>query len=281
MVLAAARSELAICVILLFAIARAAQQTLIGATSTLAAVGRTFSESLQKALRSMETGLSGLDDRLISGVNEDKGDALRKALGQPAPDRLLIVAQALRHGLDQEEIVRITHIDNWFVEQIAELIDTENDLLIKGLPQEKRILHGLKAQGFSDHRLAKLTNKRKAEVTAARLALDVRPVFKRIDTCAAEFESHTPYMYSTYEGINGTSECESKPTDRKKIIILGGGPNRIGQGIEFDYCCVHAVIALREAGFEAIRLIVTRKRYPRTMIFPIGCISSPLPRKMS
>ena len=215
-------------------------------------VGRTFAESLQKALRSMETGLSGLDEILISGIDEDKVDTLRKALGQPAPDRLLIAAQALRHGLSQAEIARITRIDPWFVAQIADLIETEQDLSVYGLPQQAQKLRVLKAQGFSDQRLAELTGQTPAEVTAARHALDVHPVYKRIDTCAAEFESHTPYMYSTYEGLNELSECEAQPTEREKVIILGGGPNRIGQGIEFDYCCVHAVIAMREAGFEAI-----------------------------
>jgi len=217
-------------------------------------VGRTFAESLQKALRSMETGLSGLDEILISGIEEDKFDALRKALGQPAPDRLLIAAQALRHGLSQAEIARITGIDPWFVAQIADLIAAEQGLSVHGLPRQAQKLRLLKAQGFSDRRLAELTGLRPAEVTAARLAHDVHPVYKCIDTCAAEFESHTPYLYSTYEGLDETSECEAQPTEREKVIILGGGPNRIGQGIEFDYCCVHAVIAMREAGFEAIMI---------------------------
>ncbi|MDE0728056.1 MAG: carbamoyl-phosphate synthase large subunit, partial [Alphaproteobacteria bacterium] len=215
-------------------------------------VGRTFAESLQKALRSMETGLSGLDDIVIPGVDEDKADALRKALGQPAPDRLLVVAQALRHGLERGEIERITSIDPWFVDQIAELIAVESEIIANGLPDDARLMRGLKAQGFSDQRLATLGGQNEAAVTAHRRALDVRPVYKRIDTCAAEFESHTPYMYSTYEGLNQPVECEARPSDREKIIILGGGPNRIGQGIEFDYCCVHAVFALREVGYEAI-----------------------------
>ena len=215
-------------------------------------VGRTFAESLQKALRSMETGLSGLDDIVIPGVDEDEADALRKALGQPAPDRLLVVAQAFRHGLERGEIERITSIDPWFVDQIAELIAVESEIIANGLPDDARLMRGLKAQGFSDQRLATLGGQNEAAVTAHRRALDVRPVYKRIDTCAAEFESHTPYMYSTYEGLNQPVECEARPSDREKIIILGGGPNRIGQGIEFDYCCVHAVFALREVGYEAI-----------------------------
>jgi len=217
-------------------------------------VGRTFAESLQKALRSMETGLSGLDEITIPGVTEDPEDALRKALARPAPDRLLIVAQALRHGMSAEEIERITWIDPWFVAQVGDLIAAEADVAANGLPDGPRRMRALKAQGFSDQRLAHLTGQSAAEVVAHRQALDVHPVYKRIDTCAAEFESHTPYMYSTYEGVNLPVECEARPTEREKIIILGGGPNRIGQGIEFDYCCVHAVFALREAGYEAIMI---------------------------
>ncbi|MDA1099902.1 MAG: carbamoyl-phosphate synthase large subunit [Proteobacteria bacterium] len=223
-------------------------------------VGRTFGESLQKALRSMETGLSGLDEIDIPGVEEEPMDALRAALARPAPDRLLVVAQALRQGMAREEIGRITRIDPWFVAQIADLVSTEAGVRANGLPggtprsqaNSARQMRALKAQGFSDQRLAQLTGQSVAAVTAHRQALGVRPVYKRIDTCAAEFESHTPYMYSTYEGLNEPGECEAWPSDREKIIILGGGPNRIGQGIEFDYCCVHAVFALREAGYEAI-----------------------------
>ncbi|MDP6833146.1 MAG: carbamoyl-phosphate synthase large subunit [Alphaproteobacteria bacterium] len=217
-------------------------------------VGRTFAESLQKALRSMETGLSGLDEITIPGVAEDPEDALRKALARPAPDRLLVVAQALRHGMAPEEIERITWIDPWFVAQVGDLIAAEADVAANGLPDGPRRMRALKAQGFSDQRLAHLTGQSMAEVVAHRQAMDVHPVYKRIDTCAAEFESHTPYMYSTYEGLNLPVECEARPTEREKIIILGGGPNRIGQGIEFDYCCVHAVFALREAGYEAIMI---------------------------
>ncbi len=215
-------------------------------------VGRTFTESLQKALRSMETGLSGLDEITIPGVEEDRSDALRKALGQPAPDRLLVVAQALRLGMERAEIERITRIDPWFVGQIADLIEAEQSVAANGLPDSAREIRSLKAMGFSDQRLAALTGLDRVAVTEHRHGLDVRPVYKRIDTCAAEFESHTPYMYSAYEGLNEPAECEARPTEREKVIILGGGPNRIGQGIEFDYCCVHAVFALREAGYEAI-----------------------------
>jgi len=215
-------------------------------------VGRTFAESLQKALRSTETGLSGLDEIIIPGIEADPVDALRAALARPAPDRLLVVAQALRHGMARQEIARITRIDPWFVDQVAELVLTEADVRANGLPGGARKLRALKAQGFSDQRLGQLTGQSTAAVTAHRQSLDVHPVYKRIDTCAAEFESHTPYMYSTYEGLDEPGECEARPSDREKIIILGGGPNRIGQGIEFDYCCVHAVFALREAGYEAI-----------------------------
>jgi carbamoyl-phosphate synthase large subunit len=164
----------------------------------------------------------------------------------------LVVAQALRHGMEREEIERITRIDPWFVAQIADLVGVEKSVAGQGLPDRAREMRALKAQGFSDRRLAQLTGRSEAEVTAHRQALGVRPVYKRIDSCAAEFESHTPYMYSTYEGQDEPAECEARPSAREKIIILGGGPNRIGQGIEFDYCCVHAVFALREAGYEAI-----------------------------
>ncbi|MDP6872981.1 MAG: carbamoyl-phosphate synthase large subunit [Alphaproteobacteria bacterium] len=215
-------------------------------------VGRTFAESLQKALRSMETGLSGLDEITIPGVAEDPEDALRKALARPAPDRLLVVAQALRHGMAPEEIERITWIDPWFVAQVGDLIAAEADVAANGLPDGPRRMRALKAQGFSDQRLAHLTGQSMAEVVAHRQAMDVHPVYKRIDTCAAEFESETPYLYAAYEGGEAAVECEARPTARDKVIILGGGPNRIGQGIEFDYCCVHAVFALREAGYEAI-----------------------------
>ncbi|MDE0942915.1 MAG: carbamoyl-phosphate synthase large subunit [Alphaproteobacteria bacterium] len=217
-------------------------------------VGRTFAESLQKALRSMETGLSGLDEIIIPGIDEDPDDAVRAALARPAPDRLLVVAQALRHGMARDEIERITRIDPWFVNQVADLVAVEDELKANGLPDDARLVRRIKAQGFSDQRIAQLTGQSAASVMAHRHALDVHPVYKRIDTCAAEFESHTPYMYSTYEGLNGPAECEAQPSDREKIIILGGGPNRIGQGIEFDYCCVHAVFALREVGYEAIMI---------------------------
>ena len=218
-------------------------------------IGRTFQESLQKALRSMETGLTGLNEVDIPGIEGDKVDraTVIAALTKSTPDRLLRTAQAMRLGLSVEEIYDACAIDPWFLRQIEELVTAEAVIRKSGLPEDKQGLHRLKQMGFSDARLAELAGLSEDEVGARRRILDIHPVYKRIDTCAAEFASRTPYMYSTYEG-NGLkpAECESEPTDRKKIIILGGGPNRIGQGIEFDYCCVHAAFALSEAGFETI-----------------------------
>ncbi|SJZ31630.1 carbamoyl-phosphate synthase large subunit [Enhydrobacter aerosaccus] len=214
-------------------------------------VGRTFQESLQKALRSMETGLTGLNEIEIKGA-PDKG-ALIAALSRPTPDRILVIAQAFRHGLTVEEVAQASKYEPWFLRQIAQLVEIEAGLRKSGLPKDAKTLLELKKKGFSDERLGELTRLSAAEVAKRRRALGVRPVFKRIDTCAAEFESRTPYLYSCYEGDGvRPAECEARPTDRRKIIILGGGPNRIGQGIEFDYCCVHAVYALREAGYETI-----------------------------
>ncbi|MDF3072501.1 MAG: carbamoyl phosphate synthase large subunit [Alphaproteobacteria bacterium] len=215
------------------------------------AIGRSFQESLQKALRSMETGLTGLNEVEIKDA-PDK-DALIGALARPTPDRLLVIAQAFRHGLTVEEVQAACRYEPWFLRQIRELVQIEDRLRQSGLPQERLELLNLKKRGFSDARLGELTDKSEADVTATRHRLNVRPVYKRIDTCAAEFASRTPYLYSAYEG-DGVNEpdCEADVSERKKIIILGGGPNRIGQGIEFDYCCVHAVYALREAGFETI-----------------------------
>ncbi len=220
------------------------------------AVGRTFAESLQKALRSLETGLTGLNDVEIAGVTPGEDfdrDAVRAALGQPSPERLLVIAQALRLGMSIEEVQRATAYDPWFLGRISEIIDAEQRVLTAGLPEDFHGLHQLKKMGFSDARLAELCGVDEDSVVARRQALGVAPVFKRIDTCAAEFPSQTPYMYSTYEGDEtAPAECEAAPSGRDKIIILGGGPNRIGQGIEFDYCCCHAVFALRDAGFETI-----------------------------
>ncbi|MHA1571423.1 MAG: carbamoyl-phosphate synthase large subunit, partial [Alphaproteobacteria bacterium] len=220
------------------------------------AVGRTFAESLQKALRSLETGLTGLDDVEIPGVSDAEDfdrDAVRAALGQPSADRLLVIAQALRLGMSIEEVARATAYDPWYLARLSEIIEAESRVRASGLPEDFRGLLQLKKMGFSDARLATLCEIDEAAVTARRQALGVRPVYKRIDTCAAEFPSQTPYMYSTYEGDESApAECEADPSGRDKIIILGGGPNRIGQGIEFDYCCCHAVFALRDAGFETI-----------------------------
>ncbi len=213
------------------------------------AIGRTFAESMQKALRSLETGLTGFDETALS----DDKTAIRAALARPTPDRLLNAAQAMRHGFPLEEIQKITGYDPWFLSEIEVLIATEAEVKKNGLPTDEKSLRRLKTMGFSDARLAKLTGRKEAEVRAARQALNIRPCYKRIDTCAAEFEALTPYMYSTYEmPVNGHTACEANPSDKKKIIILGGGPNRIGQGIEFDYCCCHAAFALSERGYETI-----------------------------
>jgi carbamoyl-phosphate synthase large subunit len=245
------------------------------------AIGRSFHESLQKALRGLETGLIGLD-----GVRELYGasrEAIEAALARPTPDRLLVAAQALREGLSVAEVQAITRYDPWFLDRIAEIVAEEEEICRHGLPGDAAGLRRLKAMGFSDRRLAELNLKSahvagegvktrarssgllhdavkamigattEDEVRALRHRLGVRPVFKRIDTCAAEFEARTPYMYSTYEAPSfGAPEDESQPSSAKKIVILGGGPNRIGQGIEFDYCCVHAAYALKEAGYETI-----------------------------
>ncbi len=218
------------------------------------AIGRTFPESLQKALRSLETGLTGLNEIEIPGVSAaDPKDAIIAALSQPRPDRLLVIAQAFRHGLDVAEIYARCHYDPWFLEQIQGIVVAESWVRANGLPKDATNLRRLKAMGFSDQRLAELSGQTCAEVVFQREALEIHPVYKRVDTCGAEFRSRTPYVYSCYEG-DGVSpvECEADPSDRGKVIILGGGPNRIGQGIEFDYCCCHAAFALREAGWETI-----------------------------
>ncbi|WP_395612000.1 carbamoyl-phosphate synthase large subunit [Allosphingosinicella sp.] len=245
------------------------------------AIGRSFHESLQKALRGLETGLNGLDGvrSLYGAAKED----IEAALAVPSPDRLLVAAQALREGLTVAEIHAITKYDPWFLERIREIVEEEEAICTYGLPGDAAGMRRLKAMGFSDRRLAELNLKSaniagggvktrarshgllhdavkamigattETEVRRLRHKLGVRPVFKRIDTCAAEFEAKTPYMYSTYEAPSfGEPEDESQPSDRKKVVILGGGPNRIGQGIEFDYCCVHAAYALKEAGYETV-----------------------------
>ncbi|MBV2147152.1 carbamoyl-phosphate synthase large subunit [Sphingobium sp. AS12] len=244
------------------------------------AIGRNIHESMQKALRGLETGLCGFNDvdHLVGAPKDD----IIAALSQPTPDRLLVAAQALREGLTVAEIHNIAKFDPWFLERIKEIVEAEGEVIENGLPRDADGMRRLKSMGFSDKRLAYLALKSanlrgmergiargsgliheavkamtggvtEDEVRALRHKLGVRPVFKRIDTCAAEFEAKTPYMYSTYEApIFGQAENESAPTDREKVVILGGGPNRIGQGIEFDYCCVHACFALSDVGYETI-----------------------------
>ena len=224
------------------------------------AIGRTFQESLQKALRSLETGLTGLDEIAIEGFDPAKGvddadnkAAIRAALGTPTPDRLLKVAQAMRLGASDDLIHNACRIDPWFLGEIRGIIDSEAEIAAKGLPTSAAPFRRLKAMGFSDTRLGKLTATPAETVKEKRRKLGVRPVYKRIDTCAAEFASPTAYMYSTYEtSFAGAMADEARPSDRKKVVILGGGPNRIGQGIEFDYCCCHACFALKDAGYETI-----------------------------
>ncbi|MBL26379.1 MAG: carbamoyl phosphate synthase large subunit [Rhodospirillaceae bacterium] len=216
-------------------------------------MGRSFAESLQKAFRSMETGFTGLNEVTIPGYNGDDKDVVRAALARPTPDRLLVIAQAFREGLTLEEIQASCQYDRWFLEQIERIVSVEERIRRQGLPDDSVGMLALKKMGFSDARLAELANTEEMSVAALRHNLGVRPVYKRVDTCAAEFEARTPYMYSCYEGDGSQpADCESQPSDRKKIMILGGGPNRIGQGIEFDYCCVHAAYALRDAGYETI-----------------------------
>ena len=214
-------------------------------------IGRNFAESVQKALRSMETGLTGFNETTSGDVGDPK--SILAALSKPTPDRILVIADAFRAGLTVTEVQRACKYDPWFLDQIKAIVDTEQRLRHDGLPTDAQNWRRLKQMGFSDARLAQLAGTDENSVATARRAEGVTPVYKRIDTCAAEFASRTPYMYSTYDSdLDGTSECEAEPGGRRKVIILGGGPNRIGQGIEFDYCCVHAAYALREAGIETI-----------------------------
>ncbi len=212
------------------------------------AIGRTFQESLQKALRGLETGLDGLNEQLSLPLTDETSEKLAYELRAPGANRLLFVADAFRAGWSLERIAELTHIDPWFLAQIEDLVQEEGRVKDQGFAAlDAERLRALKRKGFSDSRLAKLTGVTEEVVRKRRHELGIRPVYKRVDTCAAEFATSTAYMYSTYE-----EECEANPTDRRKIMILGGGPNRIGQGIEFDYCCVHAALALREDGFETI-----------------------------
>ena len=213
------------------------------------AIGRTIHESLQKALASMETGLTGFDE--VPGLEDEA--ALIRELARATPDRLRVIAQAMRQGLSDAKIQEVTKFDPWFLARIREIVEAEEEIRRDGLPVTEEGLRRLKMLGFTDARLAKLTGRDEGQVRRARLNLGVTAVFKRIDTCAAEFEAQTPYMYSTYEApAMGEAECEARPSDRKKVVILGGGPNRIGQGIEFDYCCCHACFALTDQGYETI-----------------------------
>ncbi len=222
-------------------------------------IGRTIHESMQKALASMESGLTGFDEIEIPGLNvgvwdeaDDKATVI-KAISQQTPDRLRTIAQAMRHGLSNDEIFGVTKFDPWFLARIREIIEAERQVRKDGLPVTEDGIRKLKMLGFTDARLGNLTGRDEDNVRRARRNLGVKAVFKRIDTCAAEFEAQTPYMYSTYEApMMGEVECEARPSDRKKVVILGGGPNRIGQGIEFDYCCCHACFALTDAGYETI-----------------------------
>ncbi len=217
------------------------------------AIGRSWLESVQKALRSMETGLTGFDEIAIDGIESAGKDAVKAALAKPSPDRLLLIAQAYRHGLSTAEIHAACHFEPWFLERVGEIVAAEERVRRAGLPDNRAGFLRLKQMGFSDARLARIAGLDEETVSARRRRLDLRPVYKRIDTCAAEFASLTPYLYSCYEGDGrGEPECEAEPSERRKIMILGGGPNRIGQGIEFDYCCVHAAYSLSEAGIETI-----------------------------
>ncbi|WP_299935813.1 carbamoyl-phosphate synthase large subunit [uncultured Pelagimonas sp.] len=217
------------------------------------AIGRTIHESLQKALASMESGLTGFDEVEIEGA-PDKA-AVVKAISEQTPDRMRTIAQAMRHGLTNDEIHNVTAFDPWFLDRIREIIEAEEQVKADGLPNDEAGLRELKMLGFTDARLAKLTGFSEKDIRDRRIKEGVTAVFKRIDTCAAEFEAQTPYMYSTYEEpMMGEVECEARPSDRKKVVVLGGGPNRIGQGIEFDYCCCHACFALSDAGYETIMI---------------------------
>ncbi len=213
-------------------------------------IGRNFKESLQKALVSLETGFSGLDR--IFDLNKKQ---LEKKLKENIPNKILLVAEAFRKKINIKKIYSLCKIDPWFLEQIKEIVDNENKIKREGLPKDFQEFNRIKSIGFSDKKLSELTKTSEEIVRKKRTALKVLPVYKKVDTCAAEFKSFTPYMYSTYQrNLSLNTECEAEPSNRKKIIILGGGPNRIGQGIEFDYCCCQASFALKDAGFETIMI---------------------------
>ncbi|GAB5449219.1 carbamoyl-phosphate synthase large subunit [Gymnodinialimonas sp.] len=225
------------------------------------AIGRSFHESMQKALASMETGLTGFDEIEIPGVSADLWSkaadedtaSITKALALQTPDRIRVIAQAMRHGLSDDAIHASTRFDPWFLARIREIVDEEARIRARGMLATEAEFRHVKMMGFTDARLATLTGLKEHEIRRARIGAGVVAQFKRIDTCAAEFEAQTPYMYSTYETpVMGEAECEARPSDAKKVVILGGGPNRIGQGIEFDYCCCHACFALSDAGYETI-----------------------------
>ncbi|GHF19090.1 carbamoyl-phosphate synthase (glutamine-hydrolyzing) [Kordiimonas sediminis] len=241
-----------------FAGAEPVLSTAMKSVGEVMAVGRNFAESLQKAMRSMETGLTGLNEIVFDGYTPGSDDkrAILSDLGSARPDRLLRIAQAIREGVSLEEINRVCHYEPWFLRQLDTIVSAENSVRENGLPSDERGLRQLKMLGFSDSRLAELCGKTAAEVSDIRRNAGVRPSYKRIDTCAAEFDAKTPYMYSSYEtfAAGESAECEAFPSDREKIIILGGGPNRIGQGIEFDYCCCHACFSLSDAGYETIMI---------------------------
>jgi len=263
--------------------ARAELTTAMKSVGEAMAIGRTIHESMQKALASLETGLTGFDEIDIPGLSEkpapgltrghdaprtgDSGDdgtaglcaddraAIVKALSMQTPDRLRVIAQAMRHGLSDDAIQQATKFDPWFLARIREIVEAEQGVRETGLPADEAGLRRLKMLGFTDARLATLSGLDETQVRHARHEAGVTAVFKRIDTCAAEFEAQTPYMYSTYEApMMGEVECEARPSARRKVVILGGGPNRIGQGIEFDYCCCHACFALSRAGYETIMI---------------------------
>ena len=219
------------------------------------AIGRSFQESLQKALRSLETGLSGLDEIPLP-TNSDKlnqTETISGWLAKQVPDRILRIACAFRNNISINEVARITGWDKWFLNQIYGIIEVEKTLQNKSVPINNFILRNIKSMGFSDKRISDLTNLSEEEINELKIKFNIFPVYKRVDTCAAEFSSETAYLYSSYEP-NINSECEANPSDKKKVVILGGGPNRIGQGIEFDYCCVHAAYSLSESGYETIMI---------------------------